>query len=495
MGGVEKNDLEQIVSINGIETALTATLNFTKLHETETVIYNMPRNILDLTSRSTVDSIIVKRAKGDYVSVFDAGIRQISAYSCNTVTVTLRSTNAFIGDTGLSPVTTFEHFDLKVTDGYELIGVCPYNVNRNDLDMIVFLPEVNIPVKMNSIIAETEWGKWIFNAAPNYKFSRDALTLGFDQRIHFDSIEPLSFGFFRSMFRKFTSFLQILGGELVTVNELRLYDEEDIQRRQSYEFIGHTNFPLDRLRLLKGNGMDTTWFLRKSIFKISDFQEIGTALNTWFTLEEQLSLANGAYERILLDGDVNIVTVNGFLAAMQLVEGYSSVFSQVEADREEFEIIKERLIAKCQNEEEKGFLEKYCSYSGETFRKMLKEFTFEGLNVLSPQSKSRFDKIHDSFISKIKNERDVDTHSSTTIEPTFERSKLASITTIYKHFYRINILLQLGLSPDEIRQRLFLNRKFRAVIEDYFGVSLEFISENENEMSFDSLMRYFSQTK
>ena len=103
-------------------------------------------------------------------------------------------------------------------------------------------------------------------------------------------------------------------------------------------------------------------------------------------------MANNAYERILLDDDLGVMTINKFLAAMQLVEGYSSELHVDNKEKQAFEKDKTKMIEKCQNEDDKNFLDKHCKYSGEIFRKLLKQFTFCSLNILEPQSKTQFKK-------------------------------------------------------------------------------------------------------
>ena len=62
------------------------------------------------------------------------------------------------------------------------------------------------------------------------------------------------------------------------------------------------------------------------------------------------------YGRILLDEEVEIVTVNKFLAAMQLIEGYTQAYANEEKEIKEFEEKKSELISKFENEEEKELI-------------------------------------------------------------------------------------------------------------------------------------------
>lgn len=493
---INSNISVQIISINEIEKPLNADLSFNERNETVVVIYNVPKDLIDLSENNSFSSVIAKQneSENNFISIFDAHIDKHSSsmkrdgtYSDSTVT--LRSTNAIIGDISFTPEVTFQHFDLKVTDGCELIGLCPYKVNKNHID-IVLKEKVNIPTKFRKKSAKTSLGTWTFFTNPDHRFNRETLTLGLDHRIHFDSKTPLGFKEFRIMFNKLIGFFEILCGELVTVNELTFDNGKYDENYRSYEFVGYTNYPLEKLRLLKGYGMDSTRFLRQAIFKVSDFKYMNIALNRWVKLIEERPLANSAYQRILLDEDVNITTANKFLAAMQLVEGYASSLSE-KKDELEFEKQKSKIIEKIDSKEDKEFLTKHCNYAGENFIKRLSKFTFDSLLKLGSLSSSQFKKKHGGLINRIKDERDIYTHSSTDRTPKFDTVELADIAVTYKYLYRINVLSELGIPSELIRKRLYHSRKFVSCIEYFFKIILE--RPNSDLSEFDCQMWHFSQ--
>lgn len=277
----------------------------------------------------------------------------------------------------------------------------------------------------------------------------------------------------------------------MTVNELVLHNGKYDENYKSYEFVGYANSPIEKLRLLKGNGVDSTAFLRQAIFKVSDFENIGTALDSWFDLIERIPLANSAYQRILLDEDVNIITENIFLAAMQLVEGYASALSEKQEEFDEFQTHKSIIIENIDNEDDREFLTKHCNYSGETFRRLLKKFTFDSISKLESHSLSQFNKNYNKLIGKIKDERDIITHSSTCCTPQFDSIELVDIAVIYKYFYRINVLSKLGIPPDLICKRLSHSRSFVFYIKNFFNIDLK--SPDIKLSEYDGHMRHFSQ--
>ena len=95
------------------------------------------------------------------------------------------------------------------------------------------------------------------------------------------------------------------------------------------------------------------------------------------------------------------------------------------------------------------------------------------------------------MLGKIKDARDVYTHSSTLMKDELDIIKMANISAMYKCFYRINVLAKLGLSTDKIRERFWYDRVFEWDLQSYFNIKLELMSSTE-ENNFDSQMRFFS---
>lgn len=103
----------------------------------------------------------------------------------------------------------------------------------------------------------------------------------------------------------------------------------------------------------------------------------------------------------MLDEDVKISTSGKFLKAMQLVEGYMTglVFTE-DYEQKSFETEKIRLMESLTDEAQKLFVNKYCIFVGQVFLKSLKHFTYEGINIINPISKSKFFGDHDKLLKK-----------------------------------------------------------------------------------------------
>ena len=204
-----------------------------------------------------------------------------------------------------------------------------------------------------------------------------------------------------------TDFFSILAGESVTVNSLKCRESSEL-----VEVIGICNFPKEKLGILKNNTIDTTFFKRGGVYKVTDFQNLEQAIKYWFSNYKKIHNAQQAYKRILLDEDVQIVTINKFLAAMQLIEGYTQAYADEDKEIKAFEEKKNEIISKLKNEEEIELVRDGLGYSGISFRKALKDYLYKGCSCLTEISKTKFMKEKETLISDIVNDRNFYTHSS-----------------------------------------------------------------------------------
>lgn len=323
-------------SINGKSVNYRAFFEIDEHHRAMVTVFGVSDCIFKEAAETKNSSAILALDRGDYVSLFDVialkGNQFIKLNGENNdgnATLTLSPAYAIQGQKVVCESDSFNDFSIKLSDGHELIGVCPYDVNPSFMDIVRFR-NISIPVNKATIKCETALGKWSFSVFPFPLFENQGVSLCFDHLVQYESFEPIAIKDIHLVFEKLTDFFSILSGELITVNSLSSVGQNEGQATDMYDYIGYCQYPRMHLKVLSdGNGMDATNYLRIALFKLSDFPDVGAALNSWAVELEKpnFALANKAYGRILLDEDVKIVTENKFLAAMQLVEGYfSSVY-------------------------------------------------------------------------------------------------------------------------------------------------------------------------
>ena len=243
---------------------------------------------------------------------------------------------------------------------------------------------------------------------------------------------------------------------------------------------------------MKNDTIDSTSFKRGILYKVTDFQNLEQALEYWFCNYRNIYNAQQVYGRILLDEEVEIVTVNKFLAAMQLIEGYTQAYANEEKEIKEFEEKKSELISKFENEEEKELIKNGLGFSSISFRKALKDYLYKGCNCFEEISKTKFAKEKEKLINDIVNDRNFYTHSSNRLPAIMKFDDLLNIASLCKELYRIISLKDMGLDKKIIEQRSQNNRMCVWLMKNIMQIEIE--TENLQWLEFDRAMRVFSDS-
>ena len=254
----------------------------------------------------------------------------------------------------------------------------------------------------------------------------------------------------------------------------------------SIKTIGLCNFPKNKLNSLQSN-FDTRSYLRKALFKISDFEEgIGSAISVFYKIQDECMLACEAYKQILLDEEIKISTYNKFLKVMQVVEGFQRTKID-ESEEIEFNNKKNELMEKL-DETDRAFVKKYTFYNGQNFRKCMNEFTLASIQIISGLSKTKAKEASENIIGKIINDRDVYTHASKEVKPILTIDELQAVNYCYKTFFRVVVLSKMGLPEKIIRKRLFFDRKLVAYFQRLFELKIKKEDKYNDTGEFDQLM-------
>lgn len=379
-----------------------------------------------------------------------------------------------------------------ITCGHELFGECPYDIN-SEFERVLTHESLNVPMQCKQIVASTDIGNFEFVTMPKYWASSNSFSIGFSHYILFETREEMKVEDIRCHLEKMTDFFSILCGEQITINKIDII--EDIEDKLvTYEYIGYCNYPKQQLRILDNSGIDTTGYKRRAIFKLTDFTDLQTTFNYWLAHYEALNNAQMAYERILLDEDVKVYTINKFLAAMQLVEGYSQAYIDEKEKKKEFDKQKESILKQLPNEEDKSFVKNALMMPGITFRNALIDFMWKGLFIFDNLSKEEFSSRYEKdLVDKIVKDRNYYTHSSKRITPHFSFEQLMDISVVVKIFYRCLLLKSFGMSDKMICNRFFHDRMAMTILKEIFNIQIQW--DEQFQSKFDNEMWLFSDPK
>lgn len=470
----------KIVGINTEETDYLGTLTVDEEYTIRIEVKEVERKCFDEIKDVPYVNIVVKW-EGKYVTIADCQLieKEFRGGPNNAKIYLKYISSLLLVDYLWTPPQEiqFSGFSCSITEITELLGNYPYEI---DYDQLLF-PNVECNVKGNIFSKKVGHGFSYF-VAPSIIYETDGMHVSMYGKIQYSGGREQSISELREVLHKICLFFEILSGEIITVNEIVF--EQD---KNCVKAIGLCNFPKSTLNGLQSS-FDTRKYLRKSIFKVTDFgNNIGKAIATFYEIKNECMLACEAYKQILLDEEIKISTYNKFLKVMQVVEG----FQRAKIDEREnigFQQKKNSILEKLNDEEDKAFLEKYTNYNGQSFRKCMNGLTVNSLQIISGLTQGQARKNSDGIIDAIINDRDVYTHASKEEKPRLSIDKLQAVNYCYKTFFRVMVLSKMGLTEKLIRNRLLFDRKFVAFYQILFGLKILKEDSYTDTGDFDNLM-------
>lgn len=470
-----------VVRINNEEVNYLSSFELDDEYITRVTINEVERKVYDRIKKE-IDVKIVIKYDLNYITIVECQLARTSYKNSmdnveNMVNLEYDSSLMLV-DYFWSPskVIGFSGIRCQITETTELLGVYPYQVQYDEETH----PQVNCDIKGNLVSKQVGHGFSYF-VEPSIVRENGELRISMHGVIQYDADREREIIEIRELIYGICLFFEVLAGEIITIDNIYLCQESNLVKA-----IGLCNYPKFKLNGLQSN-LDHRAYLRKSIFKVSDFEEnIGKAIAEFYKIQDECTLACEAYKQILLDEDIKISTYNKFLKVMQVVEGFQRARIGEEKEKEFTE--KKKAIMEKLDKDDREFVSSYTVYNGQTFRKCIKDFTKESIKIISDLNGKKIKEISDDIINAIVNDRDVYTHASKQQKTRLSFEKLRAVSYCYKSFFRVLVLYKMGLSEQKIRSRLLFDRCFVAYYKMLFG--LDIIKDNSNGDTglFDKLM-------
>ena len=92
----------------------------------------------------------------------------------NCFKLELQADVLFKGERAYTNISKFQEIHYEITEGNELIGLCPYDVNKNYED-ILFYRKIDIPINVENKIVKLENGELTFCVYPKYQYSKELM--------------------------------------------------------------------------------------------------------------------------------------------------------------------------------------------------------------------------------------------------------------------------------------------------------------------------------
>ena len=453
-------------------------------------IMDVPREV-SIQIRELEDSIICLKTDNSQVTARRFMFREMNGkpiekdFKCCYFKVTVEAFDVCWGEENCAnniEEFLFDSFSCNITEGTELIGLTPYE----EIDSLKF-HDVEMSLDIKAKVKELHSGSgFSFYAFYDVSRKNSEIRFGIRSQIQYKTEEKVGINTIKENLYNMILFLEILSGELVTTTQVALFKDG-----KKYDYLGNCNFPKDNLIVFNRNGYDSRSFVRESLFKVSDFATfLDDAIKKFCSLISSKKLAFDSYKQVLLDDDVVISTTNKFLKVMQIIEGIERNDVNDE-EQKKFDKQKEDILCKLNSQEDREFITKHCTNNGDNFSKCIQKITQRAIMSLSGLSNSKFRECHThTLLSNIKNDRDVYTHASHTKNPVLSIDEIYWVIVCYKVFFRVEVLLELGVDISLIRKRLTRDRYFVGSYKNLFNLGIK--QEDDFETGeYDRVMRGF----
>lgn len=485
----------KLYKLNNEDVDYSAEVNFNEYYECNIIVYDANKEWHDKLKQTENNSAEIKLYSGEYISIFNFYIKEFTIHKninepeYKGTLMKVVSSNVIWGRKGFPADYTFSEMCMEITDGHELIGVCPYDLNSGCVDRSMY-NNINIPVITEPVRVDTNLGIFHFDVTPQYYSERDRFSIGISHKITFQPLKPVMVKDFHDVLQKITDFFSLLSGEIVTINKLKLIEHSD-SNIDVYEFVGYCNFPKKSLNVFNNGVKDSVSFKRVSVFKITDFTDVKKAMDYWFDNYDNVHNAHQAYGRIMFDEELKAVSINKFLAAIQMIEGYAQAFIDEEKEISEFNIMKENIIQQLKDESDKELVRNGLGLSGITFRNTTINYFLEAIEILFEKtSKNAFKEKYGDLIENIVNDRNYYTHSSRRTGARLSVDDALNVSALCKEIYRVLILTKMGMPVSVIHCRLGHN----CIVAELFNRILGIEIKSEQEIpEFDRAMWEFGK--
>lgn len=212
-GGAFSGKLE---SIDGLKLNNRAEIHINKYYQGIITLYRVSRKIVNM-AQEKIEYLVIKLENEEKITAIGLNFKSASGGVNNCFKLELQADILLKGKMAYANTSKFQEIYFEITEGNELIGLCPYDVNKNYED-IIFCRKIDIPINVENRSVQLENGELIFGVYPKYQYSKEALSIGFAHRITWKFNSAIDIENIRENLYIITDFFSVLAGESVTIN-------------------------------------------------------------------------------------------------------------------------------------------------------------------------------------------------------------------------------------------------------------------------------------
>lgn len=151
----------KLLYINKVEMDSRAEISINKFYQGMITLYRVSRDIVNLVREEINQYLVIELEEGEMITAVGLNFKSASGGMDNCFKLELQADILFKGERAYTNTSKFQEIRFEITEGNELIGLCPYDMNKNYMD-ILFYHKIDIPINIENKVVQLENGELTF---------------------------------------------------------------------------------------------------------------------------------------------------------------------------------------------------------------------------------------------------------------------------------------------------------------------------------------------
>ena len=143
----------KLLYINKVEMDSRAEISINKFYQGMITLYRVSRDIVNLVREEINQYLVIELEEGEMITAVGLNFKSASGGMDNCFKLELQADILFKGERAYTNTSKFQEIRFEITEGNELIGLCPYDMNKNYMD-ILFYHKIDIPINIENKVVQ-----------------------------------------------------------------------------------------------------------------------------------------------------------------------------------------------------------------------------------------------------------------------------------------------------------------------------------------------------
>ena len=171
----------KLLCIGDLKLNNSVEIYINEYHQGIVTIYRVSREIVTM-AQEKLKYLVMELENGEKITALGLNFESTTGKSGYEFELKLQADILLIGKNAYTDTFEFQEIHFEITEGNELIGLCPYDINKNYAD-ILFCRKIDVPIHVENKNVQLENGELMFSVHPKYQYSKESFSIGFEHCI------------------------------------------------------------------------------------------------------------------------------------------------------------------------------------------------------------------------------------------------------------------------------------------------------------------------